>query len=83
MEQAKLNIRENENYKNANKILANIKDRDKKIPRGPNKWNRQQYSKKGTSIFASSFLATVALTQAILTYDWVSMLSYIFTIIMG
>lgn len=83
MEQAKLNIRENENYKNANKILANIKDRDKKIPRGPNKWNRQQYSKKGTSIFAGSFLATVALTQAILTYDWVSMLSYIFTIIMG
>lgn len=83
MEQAKLNIKDNSNYLEANKILSSIKDKDKRKPRGPNKWNKQQYSKKGTSIFLGSFLATIALTQAILTYDWVSMLSYIFTIIMG
>lgn len=83
MEQAKLNIKDNPNYLEANKILSSIKDKNKKKPRGPNKWNKQQYSKKGTSIFTGSFLATIALTQAILTYDWVSMLSYIFTIIMG
>lgn len=83
MEQAKLNIKDNPNFIEANKILAAINDADKRTPRGPNKWNRQQYTKKGTSIFIGSILATIALTQAILTYDWVSMLSYIFTIIMG
>lgn len=83
MEQAKLNIKDDPHYLEANRILSGLLDKDKKIPRGPNKWNRQQYSKKGTTIFLGSFLATIALTQAILTYDWVSMLSYIFTILMG
>lgn len=34
-------------------------------------------------IFLSTALATVALTQAALSFNWVDMLSYLFTIIMG
>lgn len=79
--QAKLNIRNNEHYIEAQAILSRAKKEHK--PRGPRKWNAEQYGKKGVTIFITSALATVALTQAILTFDWVSMLTYLFTIILG
>lgn len=79
--QAKLNIKDNEKYKEAMLILSKAKKEHK--PRSPRKWNAEQYGKKGVTIFVTSALATVALTQAILSFDWVSMLTYLFTIIMG
>lgn len=82
MLQAKVNVAANEKYKEANEILMGLKQKDY-IPRSPHKWNKQQYSKKGIMIFATTALSTVALTQAILTFDWISMLTYLFTIIMG
>ena len=80
--QAKLNVKDNKKYKEANEILGKIKVKNF-IPRSPKKWNTQQYTKKGTIIFITTALATVALTQAILTFDWIAMLTYLFTIIMG
>lgn len=82
MQQAKINIKENEHYKEARDILAKQKVKNA-VPRSPKKWNTQQYSIKGVTIFITTALATVALTQAILAYDWVNMLTYLFTIIMG
>lgn len=82
LEQGKLNVKENPQYKEAVEILSLIKEKDY-IPRSPKKWKTQTYGKKGVTIFFSSALATVALTQAILSFDWTSMLSYLFTIIMG
>lgn len=82
MEQAKINIRENENYKKANELLQKTKKKERP-PRSPRKWNAEQYGKKGTSIFLASALATVALTQAILTFDWIALLTYLFTIVLG
>lgn len=79
--QAKLNIKDNEKYKEAMLILSKAKKEHR--PRSPRKWNAEQYGKKGVTIFLTSALATVALTQAILSFDWVSMLTYLFTIIMG
>lgn len=82
MQQAKINIRDNENYKKARDILVHQKVKNV-IPRSPAKWNTKQYLTKGVSIFLITGLSTIALTQAILTFDWVSMLTYLFTIIMG
>lgn len=82
MQQAKINIKDNPKYKEALEILGKIKIKQY-IPRSPEKWNSQQYRKKGTTIFISTALATIALTQAILSFDWVAMLTYLFTIIMG
>lgn len=81
--QAKINIKDDPKYIEASLILNKIKDDKKYLPRSPRKWQAQQYGKKGTMIFLTTALATVALTQAILTFDWVSMLTYLFTIIMG
>ena len=80
--QAKVNIKDNDNYKKARDILINQKVKEV-LPKSPHRWNIEQYGKKGITIFLASALSTVALTQALLTFDWVSMLTYLFTIIMG
>lgn len=82
MQQAKLNIKDNPSYVEARDILVKVKVKNV-IPRSPKSWNFQQYMKKGTTIFFTTGLATIALTQALLTFDWMSMLTYLFTIIMG
>lgn len=79
--QAKLNVKDNEKYRQAMDILSKAKEEH--APRSPRKWNAEQYGKKGVTIFITTALATIALTQAMLTFDWVSMLTYLFTIIMG
>lgn len=82
MQQAKVNVKDDENYKKAVAILMEQKDKDV-IPRSPKKWTASQYGKKGTTIFVTTALSTVALTQAMLTFDYVAMLTFLFTIIMG
>lgn len=82
MQQAKVNVKDNENYKRARDILINQKEKEV-LPKSPNKWNSQQYIRKGTIIFLTTGLSTIALTQAILSFDYVSMLTYLFTIVMG
>ena len=80
--QAKINVKDNENYKKAREILIGVKLKEIK-PRSPRKWNAEQYGKKGVTIFITSSLAVVALTQAVLRFDYISMLTYLFAIIMG
>lgn len=82
IQQGKLNAKNNENYKKACDILYEIKD-EKYIPRSPKRWHLEQYGRKGVTLFIGTAMSAVALTQAILTFDWVSMLSYCFTIAMG
>ena len=82
MEQAKLNIAKDPHYIEATEILLKAKKADH-TPRSPQKWQALQYGKRGTKIFISSAMSVVALGQAILSFDWVSMLAFIFTIAMG
>lgn len=82
MEQAKVNIKDDENYIKANDILKNSKRKDF-IPQGPKEWNRKQYGVKATTLAISSLLSTFAFTNAILTYDWVTLLTYVFTLFIG
>ena len=80
--QAKLNIKDNENYLRAREILMDVKLKEF-TPRSPRKWNAEQYGKKGVTIFITSSMTVVALTQAVLSFDYISMLTYLFAIIMG
>lgn len=82
MEQAKLNVKDNERYIQANEILLKSKKKEHE-PKSPAKWQAEQYGKKATKIFLGSAMSVVAFGQAILSYDWVSMLSYLFTLAMG
>ena len=82
MEQAKLNIKDNEHYKEARDILMKVNKKEHK-PKSPAQWNAAQYGKKGTSIFLSSAMSVVAIGQAVLSYDWATALAYLFTLGMG
>lgn len=83
MEQGKLNVVDHENYVKAIAILMKTKKHKEEIPKSPTKWQASQYGKKGTTIFFSSALSVMAFSQAILSYEWSTMLAFIFTIVMG
>lgn len=80
--QAKTNVKDNSQYIEARKILKSL-DKKETIPMAPNKWVARQYKRKGGAIGFMTAASTVALSQAILTFDWVAMLTYLFTIMMG
>lgn len=80
--QGKRNILQNDKYIEALNLLQEIEVEDY-IPRSPQEWHKNVYSRKGVTIFITSILSAFGLTQAILTFDWLSMLTYLFTILLG
>lgn len=83
VQQGKLNVANDERYLAAKQILAEIFDDKEFIPRSPKQWHAATYGKKSITIFVSSLLSAIGLTQAILTFDWVSMLTYAVTLLFG
>lgn len=80
--QGKLNIKDDPRFLEAKAILNLIHNKEE-IPLSPSQWTARTYGTKGVTIFITTALGCVALSQAILTFDWISMLTYLFTIIMG
>lgn len=83
IQQAKINIQEDPKYIEATEILDKAFKHDTESLRSPGEYLRATYGKKGATIFITSVLSAVGLTQAVLTFDWISMLTYFFTILMG
>lgn len=81
--QAKINIQDDPNYIEANRILGEISPNNMDKIRSPEEYHKEIYGKKGVTIFITSVLSAVGLTQAVLTFDWISMLTYFFTVLMG
>lgn len=82
IKQSRLNIKDNPNFIKAVQILQANKSKTY-IPRSLAQLNKKEYGVKGITIFLSSILATIALGEAILTYNYVKLLTYLFVIIMG
>lgn len=82
VKQAKVNVRDNEYFQEAERILMQYKATEEAILPAQT-YIRKMYRKKGTTTAIFTILGVFGLTNAILTFDWVSMLSYSFTIIMG
>jgi hypothetical protein len=83
MEQAKVNVKDNPYYVEANEILMRYGKILKMEPRDPETWERGEYKNKGTTIALTTVLSAIGLTQAVLTFNWLDMLSYTFTVAMG
>lgn len=82
IQQARINIRHDQNYKKAIQILRAIDPKTKK-PMSLRQFNRKQYGVKGVMTAITSLMSAFSLGQAILTFDWVMFLSYLFTIAIG
>ena len=83
MEQAKVNSRSDEKYKEACEILNRLKSNRDILPKSPEKWTTIQYSFKGAMLLIISAFSTFAFTQAILNFDLTAFLSTLFTLLSG
>lgn len=82
MRQGKLNVRNDPKFLEAQKIMGEYHDVHY-IPRSPSHWQAKEYGTKATSIFFSTALSLVGLSNAFLTYDYLSLLTYGMVIVMG
>ena len=82
VKQAKVNVRDNEQFKKAEEILNNIKEEAEEL-KPAKEYIAALYRKKGITLAITTVLSIFGLTNAILSFDWVSMLTYIFTIVMA
>lgn len=83
MEQAKINVKDHPKYIEANNILDKYFKDIKPTPIGPEEWTKKQYRGKGISLAVTTLLSAIALTNAVLAFDVIVMLTYLFTILMG
>lgn len=81
-QQSKVNIKDNPRYVEALRILDKYKIK-KQTFRSPEKFTRSSYLNKGTTIFITTILGAFSLTQALLIFDLVMFLTYLFTLILG
>lgn len=81
--QGKMNIKDHPNYIKAyNMLLENVEE-DKYKPKSPKQHSFEVYGKKGVMIFITTIIGLVSLGQAVLTFDFVTMLTYFFVITTG
>lgn len=70
-------------YKMAEEILKKMNPKLKRHLISPEEWTKKEYRNRGIWVFITTLLGVFSLTQAILSYDWVSFLTYFFVIIFG
>lgn len=80
--QAKKNARKHPNFVKANEILNRLAGKKEVfIPRSPAKMDAGDYTRKILAIVASTFTASITLTSLILSFDWMTLLSCLVSII--
>ena len=82
-QQAKINVKDNPYYLEACEILRYLNLDGERDPRAPWVWKKETYESKGITVAITTLLSTVTITQAVLTFDLIAMLTYITTVIFG
>lgn len=82
VQQGKVNVQDNERYKEAVNILDKCAVKQLTFI-SPEEFYHKEYGKKGVMIAITSILSAFGLAQAVLTWDHLTFLTYLFTIIMG
>ena len=82
VQQAQLNIADEITYKLANRILLYFRRGDY-VPQGPEAYFKEIYSKKSTMVAVTSLLSVIGLSCAVLAFDPIAFITYLFTILMG
>lgn len=83
VQQGKLNVKDNQLYKEANEIMLLVSKDQELIPKHPNELIGKLYRSKGITIFITTLGAAIGLTQAVLTFDLLVMGTYLVTIVLG
>ena len=81
--QGELNTRQNEDRQKAEKMLNKLDKNKEKKPIGPAKFLARQYIRKVPMIAASTFLSLLAFGPALLVFDFVVLIAYLFGVIIS
>lgn len=81
--QAKINIKDNPNFLKAQEIFNKLETPEEEYLPAPQEYLSKLYRNKGTKSFLTSALSVIAFSNAILSFNWVTMLTYLFTIVTG
>lgn len=80
--QAKKNSRNDPKFIKANELLNRLSgEKEVFVPRSPARMNIGDYTKKIVAIIISTLLASVTITSLILSFDWMTLLSCLISII--
>lgn len=80
--QGKLNIIEHPKYKEAVELMNKVKTKVYK-PLSPAQYQLRSYGKKGTTLIITTMASLVAITRMLLKFDYLALISYAVTIVMG
>ena len=81
--QGELNTRQTEDRQKAEKMLNKLDKNKEKKPIGPAKFLARQYIRKVPMIAASTFLSLLAFGPALLVFDFVVLVAYLFGVIIS
>ena len=81
--QGKINVKDNPNFLKAQAIFNQLETPEEEHLPTPREYFGRLYRSKGIKLFLSSLLSLVAFSNAILSFNWVTMLTYLFTIVVG
>lgn len=73
--QAKVNVKQDQDYLKAKEILHKVRKEHKSKPRSPAAMEAQEWTKKGLTIFVSTILAGATISSLILSFDIMTFLS--------
>lgn len=82
LHQAKVNVKDEEKYKQANEILSKCKSKDY-IPRSPKEYLGKTYATKGLILAITTGISLFGIGSAILNYDYMLLIATVFTVIMS
>ena len=82
VQQAEVRVKEDARYKEACMLLDEQRH-DDVVYLSPKDFYHREYSKKGATIAITSITSAFGLAQAVLTWDALTFLTYLFTILMG
>lgn len=81
--QAKINVKDHPNFIAAQNIFNELENGEEEELLAPNQYFRRLYRNKGTMTLITSMLSVVAFSNAILSFNMISFLTYLFTIVTG
>lgn len=80
--QGKLNVSESERYLQAQELMNKVKTQVYR-PLSPTQYQARSYGKKGTTLVITTMASLLAITRMILRFDYLALISYGVTILMG
>lgn len=80
VKQGDINTKDDENRIEAEKMLSIVEKAEQLRPRSPKEFFVKEYGKKVPTLLLSTALSLIAFGPAILTFDLVTFLSYLFTV---